>query len=215
MPNEHPSTCAEFLGGQSQRGGIDGIDVYYEAYGEGDPILFIHGLGVSSFTWRYLTEPLARRYRVILVDLKGFGNSPKPRDDQYSIYDQAHLICRFIDHDLNDLTLIGNSLGGGVALATTLYLSTHCSERLKRLILIDSIAYEQEIPLFVKVLATPVLGPLVVATVPNRLQVRAIMKLAYFDDDAVPEQVVELRQCVERAQGPEGARADGAADHSF
>ena len=46
-------------------------------------------------------------------------------------------------------------------------------------------------PLFVKLLARPMLGPLVVATVPNVLQVRTIMQLAYFDDEAVPDEAVE------------------------
>jgi pimeloyl-ACP methyl ester carboxylesterase len=189
MPNEHPGAFSEFLAGQ-WRG--SGIDLYFESYGEGDPILFIHGLGMSSFTWRNLAEPLARRHRVILVDLKGFGNSPKPRDGQYSIYDQARLISSFIiDHDLKKLVLVGNSLGGGVALTCALYLAAHAPERLTRLILIDSIAYKQEMPLFVRVLAAPVLGPLVIAAVPRRLQVRTIMKLAYFNDEAVPEQAVE------------------------
>ena len=189
MPSKHLSTSSEFLGGDCDSGGVD---LFYEEHGEGDPILFIHGLGMSSFTWRDVIEPLAWKHRVIVVDLKGFGYSPKPDDDRYSIYDQARLICRFIlHHDLKKLTLVGNSLGGGVALATALYLSAHAPERLARLILIDSIAYEQEMPLFVKLLATPALGPLAVATVPSHLQVRTIMKLAYFDDEAVPEEAVE------------------------
>ena len=189
MPRKHLSTCGEFLSGRCDD---SDINLYYEEYGAGDPILFIHGFGMSSFTWRNITESLARSYRVILVDLKGFGNSPKPRDDRYSIYDQACLICRFIsDHDLNNLTLVGTSLGGGVALATTLYLSACAPERQARLILIDTIAYQQKVPLFVQVLAMPVVGPLVVAMVPNRLQVRTIMNLAYFDDEAVTQEAVE------------------------
>jgi pimeloyl-ACP methyl ester carboxylesterase len=189
MPGKQLSTNSEFIGGPCDSADIT---LYSEEYGEGDPILFMHGLGMSSFTWRHLSEPLARRHRVILVDLKGFGNSPKPHDDEYTIYDQARLICRLVlDHDLNNLTLVGNSLGGGVALVTALYLSAHAPERLERLVLIDTIAYPQEMPLFVKLLTTPVLGPLVVATVPNTLQVRTIMRLAYFDDEAVPEEAVE------------------------
>jgi pimeloyl-ACP methyl ester carboxylesterase len=189
MPGKQLSTYSEFIGGPCDSADIT---LYSEEYGEGDPILFMHGLGMSSFTWRHLSESLARGHRVILVDLKGFGNSPKPSDDQYTIYDQARLICRSIsDHDLTNLTLVGNSLGGGVALATALYLSAHAPERLKRLILIDTIAYAQEMPLFVKLLAMPVLGPLVVATVPKNLQVRTIMRLAYFDDEAVPGEAVD------------------------
>jgi pimeloyl-ACP methyl ester carboxylesterase len=189
MPGKQLSPYSEFIGSPCEAADIN---LYSEEYGEGDPILFLHGLGMSSFTWRYLSEPLARGHRVILVDLKGFGDSPKPSDDHYTIYDQARLICRFIfDHDLKNLTLVGNSLGGGVALATALYLSAHAPERLAGLIFIDTIAYEQEMPLFVKLLATPVLGPLVVATVPKNLQVRTVMKLAYFDDEAVPEEAVE------------------------
>ncbi len=130
MPNMHLSTYTEFLGAECDSAGKD---LHYQAFGEGEPILFIHGLGMTSFTWRHITEPLARGHRVIVVDLKGFGNSPKPRDDQYSIYDQARLICGFIlHHDLKKLTLVGNSLGGGVALATTLYLSAHAPERLDK-----------------------------------------------------------------------------------
>jgi hypothetical protein len=65
MPGKQLSTYSEFIGGPCDSADIT---LYSEEYGEGDPILLIHGLGMSSFTWRHLSEPLARDHRVISVD---------------------------------------------------------------------------------------------------------------------------------------------------
>lgn len=148
-----------------------GLSLHHERYGSGPPILFIHGLGASSYTWRHLATPLAASASVILVDLKGFGDSPKPKDNDYSLYDHARLVYQFIaKNDLRDLTLVGNSYGGGVALVTSLYLERHAPGRLRRLILIGSIGYPQALPQPVKVLTTPVLGPAVVSLIPKKQQ---------------------------------------------
>lgn len=66
-----------------------GVRLHSEEYGRGEPIVFLHGLGLSTYSWRHLVGPLARHYRAILLDLKGFGNSPKPLDQEYTLYDQA------------------------------------------------------------------------------------------------------------------------------
>src|SRR5207249_3574178 len=61
------------------------------SYGSGDPIIAIHGLGGTLYSWRNLTNSFPH-HQLILIDLKGAGDSPKPHDKHYSIEDQANLI---------------------------------------------------------------------------------------------------------------------------
>ena len=135
------------------------LRLWVEERGRGEPIVMLHGFGASMYTWRYVAPALARTHRVITVDLKGSGRSDKPFDDKYRVIDQVALLKRLIDHrGLTDLTLIGHSFGGGVALALALDLNETRPAALKQLILIDSIAYRQRLPLFIRLLQAPVLA---------------------------------------------------------
>jgi len=163
-----------------------------ESFGAGEPVLLIHGFGASSYSWRHIIEPLARKYRVITIDLKGFGESPKPRDNAYSVYEQARLVRNFIiENNLKNLHIIGHSYGGGVALAVSIYLSSSHPNLQRSLVLIDSIAYPQELPGFVSMLATPVLGPLMIHVIPNSIQVKNLLKKVYFNDAIIPQDAID------------------------
>ena len=182
------------------------IKLNYEIYGTGSPILFLHGFGASSYSWRYLVEPLSKNHQLILVDLKGFGKSPKPADDGYGIEDQAELIYQFIlDHDLHGLTMIGHSMGGGVALVTATMLSARQPKRLSKLVLIDSAGLKQKLPFFIKILRTPFIGSLIVAIIPNKTKVRLILKKAYFDDGKINSE--QIRAYAQPLGSPGGNRA--------
>ncbi len=134
---------------------------------------------------------LAKDYRFIAVDLKGFGRSPKPQDQRYSLYEQARLVRDFIvARDLRNITLIGHSYGGGVALVATLYLADLSPPRQSALVLIDTIAYRQELPYFIRLLTTPLLGPLLMRWIPPETQVRMVMKRVFHDDSAIEEDAV-------------------------
>jgi len=168
------------------------LQLAFQSTGTGDPVILIHGFGASSYSWRHIVEPLAQKNRVITIDLKGFGDSPKPRDDAYSVYEQARLVRNFIlENNLKNFYLIGQSYGGGVALAASIYLSASNPGLQKGLVLIDSIAYPQELPGFVKILATPVLGPLLTYALPNAFQVRNLLQKVYFNDDLIPQEAVD------------------------
>src|SRR5947199_5028021 len=124
------------------------IELYHESYGEGKPLLCIHGIGASLYSWRNFIGPLAKDNQLILIDLKGCGKSAKPNDTKYSTLDHAELILQFIlERDLNDLTLVGNSLGGAISLVITILLiEQRALARLRSIILIDAGAYKQYIP---------------------------------------------------------------------
>jgi pimeloyl-ACP methyl ester carboxylesterase len=169
------------------------VKLYYREEGKGPPLLLIHGFGASTFTWRFVAPELARSHRVIAVDLKGFGQSDKPFDGRYSVYDQAELLAQLIeDKDLRDLTLVGHSFGGGVALLLALEANQRLDGRITRLVLLDSIAYPQNIPVFFRLLDVPLVSQLGVRMVPPLVQTRVALQIAYFDDSKIDPEEVEL-----------------------
>jgi pimeloyl-ACP methyl ester carboxylesterase len=150
-------------------------------YGSGDPILALHGLGASIYSWRKLIEPLQKDYQLILIDLKGAGKSPKPHDDRYFIQEQADLIFQFIrEHDLKNLTLMGNSYGGALSLLVTLKLNEEKANRLSKLILIDSGGYNEDLPWHLKLLRTPILGWLSLYLIPPSMNALTVLLYAYY-----------------------------------
>lgn len=158
----------------------------YRDRGQGPPVLLIHGLGAHSYTWRHMEPELARNHRVLSLDLKGFGQSDKPFDKRYSVFDQAKLVAAFIDKlGLEKLTLIGHSYGGGIALVLALDQGQAGKPRIERMVLIDTVAYPQKIPIFFKLLQTPVVAHLGTTVAPPELQAKAALMLAYHDDDKI------------------------------
>ncbi len=162
--------------------------LYCESYGSGEPMLFLHGLGGSTFSWRYLVAPFSGDHEVILIDFRGEGKSPKPHDKKYSIQDQGELIHQFIvEHDLKNLTLVGNSYGGAVSLLLAIRLCAENPSRLKKLILIDSGGYPDHLPAFLKLLRTPIIGWLAVHLLPAKTQIRIVLKKSYYDPAKITE----------------------------
>jgi pimeloyl-ACP methyl ester carboxylesterase len=169
------------------------VKLYYYEEGKGPPLLLIHGFGASTYTWRHVAPELAKSYRVIAVDLKGFGQSDKPFDGRYSVYDQAELLAQLIeDKDLRDLTLVGHSFGGGVALLLALEANQRLDGRITQLVLLDSIAYPQNIPVFFRLLDVPLVSQLGVRMVPPSVQTRVALQIAYFDDSKIDPEEIEL-----------------------
>lgn len=167
------------------------LRLWLEEAGSGDPILFIHGLGANTYSWRHLAPRLARTHHVLNVDLKGFGRSDKPADDAYGVLEQALLLKTLIKRrGLRHLTIIGHSLGGGVALALTVHLNLTQPETVARLVLLDSIAYRQSLPLFIELLRTPVLADVGLLATPPELEVYKGLVAAYADPQKITLEAV-------------------------
>jgi pimeloyl-ACP methyl ester carboxylesterase len=108
---------------------------YRRAYlrtGRGPALLLIHGIGDNSATWSNLVPQLARNHTVIAPDLLGHGLSDKPRAD----YSVAGFACGMRDLlsvlDVDRVTVVGHSLGGGVAMQ----FAYQFPERCERLVLV-------------------------------------------------------------------------------
>jgi pimeloyl-ACP methyl ester carboxylesterase len=84
--------------------------------GDGPPLLLLHGIGNSAQTWAGVVEKLAAEHTVVAPDLLGHGSSDKPRGD-YSIAGYANGMRDLLSVlDLEQVTVVGHSLGGGIAL---------------------------------------------------------------------------------------------------
>ena len=81
---------------------IDGVRIHYQEKGTGTPLVLIHGLSSSTYSWKDVFEPLAKNYRVIAADLKGFGFSGKP-DGDYTRRAQAVLVPARLFENRKDL----------------------------------------------------------------------------------------------------------------
>jgi pimeloyl-ACP methyl ester carboxylesterase len=108
---------------------IHGYKRAYRIAGSGPAILLIHGIGDNSTTWDGIQAKLAQRFTVIAPDLLGHGKSDKPRAD-YSVAAYANGMRDLLSVlDIERVTIIGHSLGGGVAMQFA-YQFPHLVERL-------------------------------------------------------------------------------------
>ncbi|OBI79431.1 alpha/beta fold hydrolase [Mycobacterium sp. E740] len=95
---------------------VHGYRRAYRVAGSGPAILLIHGIGDNSTTWSAVQSKLAQRFTVIAPDLLGHGRSDKPRAD-YSVAAYANGMRDLLSVlDIDRVTVIGHSLGGGVAM---------------------------------------------------------------------------------------------------
>jgi pimeloyl-ACP methyl ester carboxylesterase len=188
------------------------LPLHVTELGEGsETFLFLHGYGGSSFTWRFWTSELAARGRLLLVDLKGFGHAPKPADDEYAPSDHARLIVRLMrELDLRNVTLVGHSLGGGIALLTVLELLDSGEERLARLVLVAAPAYRQRLPPLVPLSRRPRLGAALLRLLGPRRVVRWVLRSIVHDRQGVTEdQVLSYARPLESPEGVHAAMSTG------
>jgi len=93
----------------------NGIEIYYEIHGEGEPLVLIEGLGYSTWMWYKQIEELSKRFKVIIFDNRGVGETEKP-DEEYSISlfsnDLAELLSEL---NVESAHILGVSMGGFIA----------------------------------------------------------------------------------------------------
>src|SRR5512141_302391 len=126
----------------------DGTELFYKDWGHGKPVVFSHGWPLSADAWEGQMVFLASHgYRCIAHDRRGHGRSSQPWDgndmDTYAD-DLSELIGRL---DLNGITLVGHSTGGG---EVARYIGRHGSRRVAKVVLVGAVT-----PLMLKTDANP------------------------------------------------------------
>lgn len=111
------------------------VKLSYVRAGSGPPLLLVHGLLTSAYSWRYVISPLAEKYTVVAVDLPGAGKSDAPADLSASPRVLGELLDGFVKQlGWEKAYVVGNSMGGYV----TLWWALAHPERFERLFIIHS-----------------------------------------------------------------------------
>jgi pimeloyl-ACP methyl ester carboxylesterase len=92
-------------------------EVAYEVFGEGPPVILVHGTPMRSYLWRNVVPALAERHSVYVYDLLGYGESAKGKGQDVSIVAQARLLGELIETwGLDAPAIAGHDIGGGIVL---------------------------------------------------------------------------------------------------
>jgi pimeloyl-ACP methyl ester carboxylesterase len=130
---------------------LHGHDVSFRRSGEGEAVLLIHGLAGSSRTWQAVQPGLAEGFDVIAPDLLGHGESAKPMGD-YSLGAFASGLRDLLAAiDVPQVTVVGQSFGGGVAMQLAYQHPELCS----RLVLVGSGGLGREVSWMLRLLTLP------------------------------------------------------------
>lgn len=114
------------------RARINGAELFYDEHGSGEPLLFHHGYTGSHDGWAGVVERLQDRYRCIVMDCRGAGDSEHTADG-YTIAQYADDVIGMADHlGLGRFTYIGHSMGGVIGME----LGMRYGDRLARLVLV-------------------------------------------------------------------------------
>ena len=168
------------------------VTLYYEERGGGPPVLLLHGLGESTFTWHEIVPRLAESHRVIALDLKGFGRSDKPADDAYGADDQAILVAQFLlQRDLDAVMLIGHSFGGTVALRTALADGIRGTTRVRRIAVIGAPALPRSTARHLDLVKMPGLPDMVAQALSPELLARILLSEAMGGAEDLSEEIIE------------------------
>lgn len=155
-------------------------------------MVLVHGFGGHSFTWRHWLPGLGDAHHILLVDLKGHGDSPKPPDGPYDPFEQARLVAAVVrERSLERATLVGHSLGGGIVLAAALDLVESRPEALDSLVLVSAATRPQEIPRYIGWARKPFLGRAFLRMVPPRTLMRWALRSIVHDPSSVSREQIE------------------------
>lgn len=183
-------------GGYAQ---LEDARVHYIDVGPKDAplVVLVHGFASSLNAWAGVTPVLVKQgYRVVAMDLKGFGWTDRPRGD-YSPGAQADLIINLLAElglEQRPFGLVAHSWGSSVALALTL----QNPDRVQRVALYDAWVYEEQLPTFFLWSRASTLGELLIALF-YKEQPELKMRNAFYDPSYITEELlVEVQHQLDR-----------------
>lgn len=181
----------------------NGVRMHYREDGvaSGPIVVLVHGYGDSFLTWDAFIKQLTPRYRVLTIDLPGHGLTRAPKGFVLDAAAYADLVDDFAARlDLPKFTLVGNSMGGGVAWLT----AVRHPERLNGLVLMDAAGWPAETltkpPLVFRILGSP-FGRFMLQHVETRPLTASGLKMDVVDTSMITPEFVDRWVEVQRAPG--------------
>jgi pimeloyl-ACP methyl ester carboxylesterase len=178
-----------------------GGEIHYTESGNGFPILMIHGFGGSNYDFKILDSLLNNQYRIIRVDLPGFGMSdcPEVKDAEYiKLYDEYFSFLLDTLH-LDSMYVMGNSLGGMMAWN----LTVKHPENVKKLVLFNSAGYDMEATLKTanaKIFSYDIVKLLLNRGIPKFLTKKGVSRVFFDGDKLTDEKVTRLNELWNREE---------------
>lgn len=182
---------------------VDGLTIHYKDTGPRDApvVLLLHGFGSSLQTWDVWAASLETHYRVIRLDLPGFGlTGPSPLHDYSEAGDLATL-THFVDKlGVSRFSIIGHSMGGKMAWG----LAAAAPERVSALVLLAPDGFPAAKDIGSKPYAMPSIMGVIKFSLPKFL-VRQSIEPAFFDANALSDSLVDRYYDMLRAPGVRAA----------
>ena len=177
--------------------------IFYVVKGKGEPLLLIHGFGAGVWLWEKQIDVLSQSNRVYALDLIGHGFSDRPRID-YTPETYIHSARDFMDSvGIKRATLIGNSMGGGIAWA----MAGFFPERVEKLVLVDCVppdVLDQVRNLSFRMLAAIInlpLLPYLVFAGRSRNPVRRVLHDCVLDTSRITPEIIDRQYRISRIRG--------------
>ena len=168
---------------------VPGGRVRYIRRGRGPAVVLIHGFASSLYTWKDVLPALALDHDVVAIDLPGFGGSSIPRPLEGASY--PGVVLAVMDRlGLERVSLVGNSLGGSVAVA----VAAEHPERVDRLVVIDSAGFNfraRDRPWMLRLVGAPGVAAAAERLPVRRRLVAAGLRQVFFRDELVTEERVD------------------------
>lgn len=119
---------------------VNGMEMYYETYGEGEPLVLLHGFTSSGRTWQRFADQFVGRYKLIIPDLRGHGRSTNP-SGEFTHRQSALDVYALLGHlGIDRFKGIGASTGG----MTLIHMATSQVDRVEAMILVGATIYFPE-----------------------------------------------------------------------
>jgi pimeloyl-ACP methyl ester carboxylesterase len=182
---------------------VDGLKVYYKETGpQGAPaLLLLHGFGSSLQAWDDWSLKLEQKYRLIRLDLPGFGLTGASPANDYSEEKDLAILTHFVDKlGLEKFSVVGHSMGGKMAWS----LAASQPERVQALVLMAPDGFPETKDIGTKPYEVPAIMGLIKFVLPKYL-VRKSIEPAFSDADALNDALVNRYFDMLRAPGVRGA----------
>lgn len=132
--------CSQVTAQNGQYEKVNGVKIYYEVYGEGQPLVLLHGFTMNHEMWEPWVDDFSTKYKLILVDLRGHGHSTNPSSD-FTHRKSAKDIYGLLDSlQIDKFQAMGFSSGA----ITLTHMATLDSTRIQSMVLIGSTSYIPE-----------------------------------------------------------------------
>ncbi|HWS28846.1 MAG TPA: alpha/beta hydrolase [Clostridia bacterium] len=185
------------------------VRMHYVEAGVGEPLILVHTIAQSVYTWRSAFNRLSEYYRVIAVDLLGHGYSDRPDTFGYTIEEHAESLRLFMD-------AIGvksaHFMGFSMSCAYVAQLAVTAPERMGRIIFLAPGGISPEMPLPVRMIDSTVLGP-IAAMLYGVHTVESVLSQCFFDLTCLTSEVAT--EYYRTISDPAGRRAVRHSLHYF